>query len=260
MTALREYIKTMRDCGLGYDAGVLELAADRIESLEVQLDAATLELDELKEHYCAAQKIGLPKSTKVKHPDRLAEQVNRILTNPESWCQAEYHTACRTKHCIAGHGQIAAGKPMRGNTCKADAREWYGLTGKDAMWLFRQDCTLTELYEFARLALAGETYFGDDGFDRNGYDCKGYGSDGYHRSGLDRHGFDRYGFDCEGYCSDGYHRDGYARDGYHRDGYSRSGFNRSGLDRRGFDRSGLDRNGLDRDGDSMPLLKITAGE
>jgi len=171
-------------------------------------------------------------ATTVKHPDRLAEQVNNILRNPESWCQAAYHTACGAKHCIAGHGQIAAGKPMRGNTCRADAREWYGLTSEDADWLFRHDCTLTELYNFAMAAIAGEPYFDSGGFGHNGFDRDGFGRNGFDRSGFDRNGFDRGGFD----------RDGYDRNGFKRDGFKRDGF---------------DCDGLDRDGDSLPLLKIT---
>jgi len=252
MTALREYIKSMRDCGMGGDAGVLELAADRIESLETQLDAATLELDELKEHYFAAQKRGLP--TTVRHPDRLGEQVNRILANRGSWDQKTCHSACGTKHSIAGHGQIAAGKPMDDDTCRADAREWYGLTDDCATWLFNCYRTLIDLYEFATVALAGEPYFGDDGFDRNGFNCKGYGSDGYHRSGYDRQGFDRYGFDRQGF-----NRYGFDRDGYHRVGCLSYGFNRYGSNRDGFNRAGFNRNGYNRDGGSMPLLKIAAG-
>ena len=46
-------------------------------------------------------------TTTVKHPDRLAEQINLILTNPDSWDQKTWHSLCGTKHCIAGHGQIA---------------------------------------------------------------------------------------------------------------------------------------------------------
>ena len=152
-------------------------------------------------------------STTVRHPDRLAEQVNRILSNPDSWNQEIYHSDCGTKHCIAGHGQIAAGKPMSINTCRDDAREWYGLTGEDSEWLFRHDRTLTELYEFARLALAGEAYFDADGYDCNGFDRNGYCSDGYHRDGYDRDGFDRYGYNRKGCNRYGYHRKGYGRDG-----------------------------------------------
>ena len=190
-------------------------------------------------------------TTTVKHPDRLAKQVNVILTNRESWNQDAYHSSCGTKHCIAGHGQIASGKPMGINTCRDDAREWYGLTGEDAEWLFRHDRTLTELYEFARLALAGEAYFDADGYDCNGFDRNGYCSDGYHRDGYDRDGFDRYG-----YARDGFDRYGFDRDGYHRVGCLSYGFNRDGFNRQGFNRQGFNRQGFNRDGDSLPLLKI----
>ena len=143
-------------------------------------------------------------TTKVKHPDRLAEQVNNIITNPKSWWQGVWHSDCGTKHCIAGHGQIAAGRPVDNDTCKVDAREWYGLTDvNDSDWLFHCDRTLTELYEFARLALAGEAYFDADGFK----------SDGYHRDGFHRDGFDRFGFDCDGYARNGRNRKGYNRNG-----------------------------------------------
>ena len=118
-------------------------------------------------------------STTVKHPDRLAKQVNHILANPDSWDQGKWHSACGTKHCIAGHGQIASGRPMDNPTCTDDAREWYGLTCDDADWLFDRDRTLPELHGFASSALAGEPYF-DSG--------------GYNRDGFNRHGFDRGGF------------------------------------------------------------------
>ena len=108
-------------------------------------------------------------TTTVKHPDRLAEQINLILTNPDSWDRELYHSACGTKHCIAGHGQIASGKPMSIPTCKADAQAWYGLTSEDAGWLFYPLRTLTELYEFAKAAIAGEPYFDSGGFGHNGF-------------------------------------------------------------------------------------------
>ena len=122
-------------------------------------------------------------TTTVKHPDRLAEQVNNILSNPDSWWQGVWHSPCGTKHCIAGHGQIAAGKPMSINTCRDDAREWYGLTGEDALWLFHPYRTLPEMYWFARSALVGEAYF----------DTGSYARDGYNRDGSNRDGYDRHG-------------------------------------------------------------------
>jgi len=166
-------------------------------------------------------------TTTVKHPDRLAEQINNILANPDSWRQAAYHADCGTKHCIAGHGQIASGKSMNVNTCRADAREWYGLTGNDSDWLFHCDRTMPELHGFAVAALAGEPHFGADGYDRYGYN---------------RDGFARDGYDCEDYDFDGYHRNGYDCDGYARDGYDRHGYNRKGFN---------------RDGGRLPLLTIT---
>ena len=127
-------------------------------------------------------------TTKVKHPDRLAEQINHILANPDSWYQDTCHSPCGTKNCIAGHGQIAAGKPMDDDACTDDAQEWYGLTSEDADWLFSADRTLTELYDFARLALACETYFDADGYNRDGYNRNGYDRNGYGREGYNRDG------------------------------------------------------------------------
>ena len=117
-------------------------------------------------------------TTKVKHPDRLAEQINIILTNPKSWDQETWHSPRCTVHCIAGHGQIASGRPMNKATCEADAKGWYGLTDEDADWLFSADRTLTELYEFARVALAGQPFFDSEDFDRDGFDRDGYDRNG----------------------------------------------------------------------------------
>ena len=116
-------------------------------------------------------------TTKVKHPDRLAEQINNILSNPKSWAQETYHSPCGTKHCIAGHGQIASGKPMRGITCEADAKEWYGITSLDAMWLFGAGRTLPELHGFAVAALAGDPYFDVNGYTRDGFTRDGFNRD-----------------------------------------------------------------------------------
>ena len=106
-------------------------------------------------------------ATTVGHPDRLAEQINIILADPKSWDQTVWHSPCGTTHCIAGHGQIAAGYPMGNSTCDADAQEWYGLTPLDAKWLFSPGRTLTELYYFAKAALAGKAYFDSGGYTRD---------------------------------------------------------------------------------------------
>ena len=167
-------------------------------------------------------------ATTVRHPDRLAEQVNRILANPKSWDQAVWHSPCGTTHCIAGHGQIAAGYPVGNGTCRDEAQEWYGITDDDAEWLFSSYRTLHELHGFARSALAGKPHFDADGYDPDGHD----------RDGLDRDGYDSYGFDPSGSSRCDYDRSGYDRDGYSRDGF--------------------DCDGLDRNGDSLPLLNIAA--
>jgi len=193
-------------------------------------------------------------TTTVRHPDRLAEQINIILADPKSWDQKVLHSPCGTKHCIAGHGQIAAGKPMNIPTCKADAQAWYGLTSLDAKWLFRRDRTLTELHGFAMAALASEAYFDSGGYDRAGFGRSGFDRDGVDSLGYARDGYDRYCFDRYGYARDGYHRDGYDHNGYDRNGYSIYGYNRKGYNRKGYNRDGYNRNG-----DILPLLKIAAG-
>ena len=207
-------------------------------------------------------------TTTVKHPDRLGEQVNLILTNRESWWQEVWHSNCGTKHCIAGYGQIAAGKPMDDSTCKADAQEWYGLTSLDAGWLFRGYRTLPELYEFAMAALASVAYFDDadgcarDGYDRDGYDRYGFNRDGrnrdgYSRNGVDSLGYDRHGYNRKGFDIYGYNSDGYDRVGLDLCGCDRGGYDRDGYNRKGFARHGFNRHGLDRNGDILPLLNIT---
>ena len=183
-------------------------------------------------------------ATTVKHPDRLAEQINNILANPDSWRQAAYHTACGTKHSIAGHGQIASGKSMDDDTCRADAREWYGLTARDAVWLFRHERTLPEIHGFASAALAGEAYFDTNGFDSYGFD---------------RNGFSQKGFNRKGYGRNGYNRAGYRRSGYHRNGCSPDvaeifRYDVNGYDINGYDLDGYDCNCLDRNGDGLPIL------
>ena len=84
------------------------------------------------------------------------------------------------------------------NTCKADAQEWYGLTGEDAGWLFRGYRTLPELHGFASSALAGEPYFDAGGYNRDGFDRNGFDRGGFNRDGYDRHGYNRKGFNRDG--------------------------------------------------------------
>ena len=199
-------------------------------------------------------------ATSVGHPDRLAEQVNRILANPDSWNQERYHSDCGTQHCIAGHGQIAAGKPMDDDACADDAQEWYGLTSEDTYWLFRHDCTLPEMYGFASAALAGKAYFDADGYARDGFDRSGFDRNGFNRDGFNRDGYARDGYDRDRYHRDGFSRDGYDRDGLDRNGYDRDGYDRDGLNRHGYNRHGFNRYGLDRNGDILPLLKIATGD
>ena len=53
----------------------------------------------------------------------LCKVVNKILEHPETWYQGQWHSACGTKHCIAGHTQIEIGKLVNSGTASRDAKE-----------------------------------------------------------------------------------------------------------------------------------------
>ena len=80
----------------------------------------------------------------------LCVAVNQILIYPETWDQTAWHSQCGAKHCIAGHGQILAGKPSNSVDCFADAQDAFGLDFHDAVWLFAPERTLREIYSFAQ--------------------------------------------------------------------------------------------------------------
>lgn len=92
--------------------------------------------------------------------------VNQILLHPETWCQANWHSSCGTKHCLGGWLQVLAGKPMNAGSVISDAMETTGITSYEANHLFRANCTISEMYSFAE-------NFNRDGFDRAGFDRAG---------------------------------------------------------------------------------------
>jgi hypothetical protein len=136
-------------------------------------------------------------------PALLATAVNEILAHPETWDQRHWH--CNTKHCVFGHCQILAGRPVNESIIFSEVQELLDISHGDASWLSSGDRTLPEIYCFTKALREGP---GEDGYNRAGYD-----RDGYNRAGYDRAGYDR----------DGYDRDGYDRDGYNRAGYDRAG-------------------------------------
>ena len=82
------------------------------------------------------------------------ENFKRVLDHieayPETWCQNDWH--CNTKHCIAGHAQIMAGKRPNPATAYDDAKEFFDIDVDEADWLFFRVGVLlrdfTELYSF----------------------------------------------------------------------------------------------------------------
>jgi hypothetical protein len=122
--------------------------------------------------------------------ENLVQVMNHILEHPETWDQGHWH--CGTKHCIAGHAQLMAGKEENIDTVKKDAREWLGLSEYEAAWLFDPDRTKKELYDYVSAVVEGEDPFPDE----------------YNRAGYDRDGCDRAGYDRDGYNRDGYNRKG----------------------------------------------------
>jgi hypothetical protein len=141
----------------------------------------------------------------------LKTAINQILKHPETWYQGSWHSACGTKHCIAGWCQILSGHAQNELTTKEDAQKALEITSYEAANLFRPDCSLAEMYYFA---------------------------ENFNRAGFNRAGFNRAGYDRAGYDRAGYDRAGYDRAGYDRAGYDRAGFNRAGFNRAGFNRAG----------------------
>lgn len=98
----------------------------------------------------------------------LVKVVNHIIAHPETWDQSAWH--CRTTHCVAGHGQIMAGKPPNSDTAMRDAREAFGLCEGDANYLFSGMRTLPQIYMFTKSKLGP---FDRASFDRAGFDRAG---------------------------------------------------------------------------------------
>jgi hypothetical protein len=122
----------------------------------------------------------------------LRQAVNKIIADPESWNQGQWH--CGTQHCIGGHCQILGGRSADPQTTKAQAQEMLGLGDADANYLFYGQRTLGEIYKFAQGLLLRDR----DGFDRDGRDRDGFDRDGRDRDGFDRDGRDRDGRDRDG--------------------------------------------------------------
>lgn len=121
-------------------------------------------------------------------PELLRAAVNHIIENPDTFDQSRWH--CGTKHCIAGHCQILAGKnPIESNAMK-DAQEAIGLSDRDAMWLFAAHRTLWDIWNFTSIFI--------NNFNRDRFDRGGFKRDGFDRDGFDRDGFNRDGFDRDG--------------------------------------------------------------
>jgi hypothetical protein len=177
----------------------------------------------------------------------LQTAVNQILAHPKTWNQSVWHSPCRTKHCIAGWCQILSGNPEDDNYTVRDAAQTaLGISHEEAFYLFRSDCTLTEIYNFAKnFDVVG---YDRGGFSRAGFSRAGFDRGGFSRAGFDRGGFDRGGFDRAGFSRAGFDRAGFSRAGFDRAGFDRAGFSRAGFDRAGFSRAGFDRDGFSRDG------------
>jgi hypothetical protein len=109
---------------------------------------------------------------------RNIENIKKVLevieNNPETWDQSSWH--CGTSHCFAGHAQILAGKEINDETCRRDARTFFGFTGFEADYFFYSYRTLEEL----KTSL-------DPNSLRN-----------YDLYSLDEEGYDRYGYDEDG--------------------------------------------------------------
>ena len=121
----------------------------------------------------------------------LKTAINRILADPASWDQASWHSACGTRHCLAGWCQILGGRPAKSSEARADATELLGISLSEADALFRPTCGIGEMHAFAaNFSLVG---YDRDGYDRAGYNRAGYDRDGYDRAGYNRAGYNRAG-------------------------------------------------------------------
>ena len=113
----------------------------------------------------------------------LRKAVNQILDHPETWDQTTWHSNCGTKHCIAGHCQILAGYQQDALKAQKEAQQALKLDDQTTRWLFCSARTLSDIYKFAKEAIANP-----NGYNRGGYDHDGYDRDGYNRGGYDRDG------------------------------------------------------------------------
>lgn len=82
------------------------------------------------------------------------ENFKRVLAHieafPETWYQGDWH--CGTQHCLAGHAQIMAGKPLKAVNAYDDAMEFLDIDHNEAEWLFFHGEVkfkdLTDIYSF----------------------------------------------------------------------------------------------------------------
>lgn len=101
--------------------------------------------------------------------ERYQKIIDQIREHPESWRQYTYHSACRTRHCIAGWAQMH----RNGGTCdpwanegtiRDEAAEWLELLPSQVTYLFFSTRTFQEL---------------EYGY-RDGYNWRGEREDGKH--------------------------------------------------------------------------------
>lgn len=111
----------------------------------------------------------------------LAEVMNHILENPETWDQSQWH--CGSSHCFAGWAQIFSGEEEDSNTAPYDAQKWLEINDDDSDWLFGAQRQLRELHAFVDGVVNHDSEFDLDGFDQHGFSRSGYDIKGYDREG-----------------------------------------------------------------------------
>jgi hypothetical protein len=106
-----------------------------------------------------------------------------LRSSLETRDQTFWHRDYGYSHCLAGHCQLAAGKPADRRLARSDAAAYLGLTNEEAAWLFAAERTLSQLDWAAHTGQCRiyEEIYAIDGFDADGFD----------RLGRDRLGRDR---------------------------------------------------------------------
>jgi len=103
----------------------------------------------------------------MKHPKRFIEIIEHIKAHPESWDQADWHSTCGTKHCIAGWTQIKAGKEPNWLEAASDASDYLGLTEYESQYLFASCRNMHDFDQVVDGLRAGERFI-YDGEDADG--------------------------------------------------------------------------------------------